>query len=961
MHYHLLHHDIRSLEDDVAAVVSQWKKTAPLAPCHVIVPHETALGLWKRTLQRHLRFYFNLEVWTPHHLYTYLRRTRNLIAPQPLKTDAWAFLMQMHWERHFPDMEPTALRKSTHTLSHAFQTLIRCGHLPECLKQTIPQSWQAVFASWLKSFSKLAQFSQAYQERFLLKNPDASPLSNHHLVLLGFDSSHLNHLPLLSAALRYYEHAAVFTFLPSDVNRNAQQHWIRWCEAQLPQASTSFSKNAEDAIIDEPTLGPRSPSQFIFSANMRSLAEKICLWSQRQLESGHERVAIILPNQSRLAPYMCHLFRLRKISFYSEFPTYLPLRFDQLILEAWLRLQTEDLLIPTFLDFWKAVHTVPTWQALFASEIPSPSQLERRLDRLWKDTGENNLQQLRLEMNSQEDAALIQCIEAWKSTWQWPHTAPLEDYVARLLSQIDFLIGPNIGREIRSYLHEEVSTLCRLAPAPLSKALAIDRFKTLLLRLPEAEQKPTWPFIHILTPQSAQNLAWDAILCAELYEGMWPSSSHYNPWLERELVTSLNAQSNNLDRFLLPHPNDAFALELEHFQQLFNLASKRLDFAMAFCDESHEDASLTPSLFFTQAWQEVTGKPFDRATQQQIKADVFPMQPKARRHIFLEAHTRRRDKTLPFDGYCFMLAKPARKLEYSVTQCEEILASSELAWYRLFLRCEQRNEDWSWEALKPLFRGTLIHRWLSLSLRGSIDSSGNRCVIHLDRAVGRLRELAEKDYHALVARYQAAQRPVPYHWSSVFRSFENHAADLLRLLKPILSSFELEKADTEIKLGASKNFSDKPWSTLLLKGKIDLLIRALDEADRRLTLIIDYKTGDQKDSVCLKDILKQTHFQLLGYAALAYEADREVQGLLLSRYHRPAFLSIDPLDPQIKGVWKRLTEKIVEGRWGYELNPKTRNLDALPLAHLQLPKAVLKAKHALTFGPMEVEDDGDAD
>ncbi len=948
--YHFLHHGILSLQDEMLSVIAHWKSHSPLAPCHIIVPHNTALRLWKRVLQERFDFYFNLEVWTPLHLFQYLQRKLQPLSPVPLKSNAWEFLMHLHWESHFPDMEPAALSKNIHSLTEAFFMLLRAGHSPSLLEDSLPDFWRSAYRGWVKFFDGLAEHSQAYQERVLLKNSDRCVLQNHHLVVVGFDSSHWAQFPLLTAALRLYDKGAVFTFLPSSVDREAQRYWLNWCERITSQSSFPFGN--EDKAMKSDSLMPRSApkTQFLFAMNMRSLAEKVCLWSRGRLAEGHERVAIVLPDQSRLAQVLAHSFRLREIPFYSEFPSLLPLRFDQQILEAWLRLQAEGLWIPAFLDFWKIVYTVPTWQALFSLPIPTASILEERLERLWSEVGDCSLELLRSEMVADKDAVLIQCVERWNECWRWPDRASLGEYGGLLLSQVNFLIGENIGRDIRHYLQREIATLSKLAPQPISKALAIDRFKKLLLRLPEVEQKPSWPFIHILTARSAQGLSWDAILCAEMHEGVWPSPADLNPWLSRELIATLNIQADNLDRFILGHPNDAFVFDFEHFRQLFNLAAHRLDFAIAFWDEGKK-TTLIPSLFFTQVWQEARGERLDAASLQRIKSALCAESVKAREHVFLEAHQRRRDPNLPFDGYSFMLARPARQRIYTVTQCEEILKSSDLAWYKIFLDCRPRHVDWSWSALKSLFQGSLIHRWLSVALLEGLESERGNTRINYDLALEAIYRMAKADYNRMSLRYEAVKRPMPHHWASLYAAFQNHAEGLLRVLRSVLESFELDKITTERQISSDeKSFSGALWERLLIKGKIDLYIEARDENGDPVTLIFDYKTGENPKNVTRHQIIKQKHFQLLGYAALAHDAERATRALLLYRYNRSAPISIDPTDLEFKRVWKRLEEKLMHGRWGYALDFEGRDLNQMPLAHLCIPKQILKTKYGLTFG-----------
>jgi hypothetical protein len=953
--YHFVHHEILSLQEELLSVVSGWKSASPLDPCHIIVPHDTALRLWKRVLQERFDFYFNLEVWTPLHLFQFLQRKLQPLSPAPLKSDAWEFLMHLYWESHFPDMEPAALSKNIHSLTEAFFMLLRAGHSPSLLENSLPDFWRSAYRGWMKFFDGLAEHSQAYQERVLLKNSDGCVLENHHLVVVGFDSSHWVQFPLLTAALHLYDKGAVFTFLPSGVDREAQRYWLDWCDRVAIQRSFSD----EDKMINSDCLISRSApkTQFLFAMNMRSLAEKVCLWSRDRFADGHKRIVVILPDQSRLAQVVAHEFRLRDIPFFSEFPSLLPLRFDQQILEAWLRLQAEGLLIPAFLDFWKIVYTVPTWQALFSSSIPTAAMLEDRLQRLWSVVGESNLGLLRSEMVEDKDAALIQCVEAWNGRWCWPDRASLGEYGRLLLSQVDFLIGENIGRDIRNYLQREIATLSMLAPWPISKALAIDRFKKLLLRFPEAEQKPSWPFVHILTARSAQGLAWDAILCAEVHEGIWPSPARVNPWLSRELIASLNFQADGSERFILGHPNDTFVFDFEHFRQLFNLGCYRVDLGIAFYDET-KNTTLTPSLFFTQAWQDVCGKRLDAGSLQEIKSALSTKSAKAREHIFLEAHTRRRDKSLPFDGYSFMLAKPARSRVYTVTQCEEILRSSDFAWYKIFLDCRPRHSDWSWSALRNLFQGSLIHRWLSVALLDGLESVGSNVFINYDLVLRSIYRMAEQDYHQMRDRYRSIKRPVPHHWASLFASFQNHTEELLRVLQQVLEPFTLHKIRAETRMSSeAKSLSGLPWESILIRGKIDLHIQASDENGDPVTLIFDYKTGENPKNVTPHQIITQKHFQLLGYAALAYEAQRAIRTLLLYRYSRPECVSVNPVDSEFKWVWKRLEEKLVQGRWGYALDFEERDLDQMPLAHVPISKEILRAKHALTFGLDGVDGD----
>ncbi|MCS7063785.1 MAG: hypothetical protein NZM04_07060 [Methylacidiphilales bacterium] len=950
--YHLVHYDIQFLELECLKLIRKWKTEDPWRACHLIVPHETARQQWKRALHGHFAFYLNIEVWTPQELFGYLQRKFDPLSRRPFSLQAWKWLMHGYFEEPLHTIESETLHQGISDLSEAFHQLIFAGHDPRVLEDALPELWRFPYREWCRYFEdRLEERTSASCLRKILELKDSNPRIDHRLILFGFDSSHIDQFPLFAAALKCYTDRAVFTFLPSDVDKQAQRYWLDWADQYLPQARSKI----EESDPEEQPLSQgveEKKKDFIFAINLRQLADQIADWAEEQLKIGFKRIAIVIPDNSSVAGYLSYHFRELKIPFLSTFPIAVPLRFDQQIIASWLRLQKEGLMIPTFLDFWKTVATVPSWQALFQAPLPSSETLHRRLEELWKATGERDLEILRIDMRLPEDQVIMNCVDHWKNLWRWPEKAPLQVYIRELLDQIDTLIGVNIGQEIRAYLVNELHDLSEVLAVPVSKKWAVACFESWLLRPPRVKQQTQEPFVYILRPSEAQGVSWDALLAAEIHEGVWPGAYRINPWLKEERVRSLNeAVSKKNGIFPLPYPSDRFTIDYEHFRQLFNLSKYRLTLAVAFYDEVR-GTSTSPSFFFSQAWAETRGEPLDLQSLQREKQKAQAAIDSSRRSLFLEAHLRRRDSTKPFDSYCFCLAKPARPRVYQVRELEDILTKGEEAWYSVFLQCIPKEKEWEWKTFRPLWIGNKMHKWLQEAFsRVMRELRMDPHTLFIQSVHEALKRAAEADKFKLERRYNQAGRPLPYFWDSLYRAMESQARDLSWHLIDGLMTCTVQKIETEKKIEYMGDLSSsQPWGFLSMTGKVDVWVEACDETQQPIILILDYKTGMNVERLTANGLSQGKHFQLLGYAALAYGMKKEIYVGLISRYNPLQKFPIDPRDQLYAEVWRRLKERVYDGRWGYDPRVTPWNVENMPWAHLYLDPNIIRLKAERTRG-----------
>lgn len=963
-------------EDRFLALLRHWRQPDQITRrCWILVPHLNSLATWKRRLIEHGIPLFNVEFFLPN---TFRRRLEHLLAIEstPLRgREENLFLIQQTarlCRKKTPTLE--SLGQDGKPLLAAIDELEMSGHsVTELRRAAFSKEFDEWIQRWAKDQPQRSSRDRAAREQQIWNAAETHTPFPVQFAVLGFDLNTISSFSLIRSGLRLSEQKAVFSLLPLEQDESLQQIWISLVESWLPQASLSLDEEKETASRSAYTPNTR----FYAAPRQCDHIELLLRLIKSQLNQSNSsiRIGCVFSRFSAVAGELPRRLRREKIPFYSEFEAPLPLNFDQSILHAWLVLQREGLFAEEFLDFWKRIITVEEfWKKLSAKPV-SASDLTEVLQKIFGQCLSDRVDVLAAAGSSSAPAALIAFVEEWKAREAWPEEAPLALYIEKFSAQLDWLVGPHLGREIRAFLQDQLQALAILWPTPVVRADATRLIESFIVRPEKMEEDALTAAVVICSAASARHQTWDHLILAQVNEGEWPASPSQTSVLDDTARNSLNRASQipspqGGDEFIfapgkfpLLTDSSRYQLARANFFYLCESARHSLVLTATAWDEVEGHRQLYPSELFRQAWENFRQQPWSEGIWETLLKEGDSLSP-ASPHSHSEhaetshAYHTRRDVDQPFGPFQFVVQPRPRPRDLNAVSAEKILTDPAAAWFEIGLEISSSGESWDSEDVFQKATGSWIHRSIASAFQACTREKNTPFAPLPSYPCWRetLEEVLAQTSRSFHQAYEIAGQPIPAWWPSEWQRIGGAAHSLLKKI------YELEGDQSTSYLACEYEFA----LPLVHSFPVDLAfsrrtradIICLDAPDWNSATrahIIDFKTGPTSKTFSSKELLKSgKHFQLLVYAALArlqHSGSLQTQISVVTRRDPADSLeSMEPFSEEYLPLWHTIQAAWKQGVWGQALPIRKRfhSTSSLPLATLEIDDAVLASKWAST-------------
>ncbi len=487
-------------------------------------------------------------------------------------------------------------------------------------------------------------------------------------------------------------------------------------------------------------------------------------------------------------------------------------------------------------------------------------------------------------------------------------------------------------------------------PLPLAAVVAtLASFLPAQAPVRAAPGKGRFARVTLGTRRRLEGAAWSHLILVESNAGVWPERREPSCWLTDEQRRALNARGRfSLGLFT---SDDRAALERAGWRALARDTAQEITFSAALFAEEEPELRLAPNSWLERVlWAQgrISAEVGLEAAfaQVAVAAPGSVLPPPAGLAAWREIWDGRRDATRPFDGH-FFCADPALATpeKLSAKLIERGVQDPAVLWFEAVLRTPRI----AWEPFVRTPRkvlGQQAHALLAAALRATEVTQGFGELPPAGEAAARLaRALADL----------RAAWPADRYWDSFH-------AELARICTVLL--------DNVYALGAGGYVATEAWlpraaelplgaRRLPVVGRLDLVLLDRPGWSGASVDIIDFKTGGDLDLSAKRMAHSGASLQLGVYLAGVRSLGAAKGRVWMLKPEPGAAVRMEDNElPVALAKLDWLAAALEKGAYG-ALTPDRSDYAppgyAWPLACTPVRHAVLRAKHALTFGVKEGE------
>jgi hypothetical protein len=720
----------------------------------------------------------------------------------------------------------------------------------------------AEIATQFKKMCRDCRFAFVHEaDRLASTNAAKLPSRFSRLLVTGFDGAHWPLWPLLHAAVKSSQEAAVVLNDPRDEARDIDETWVGTWEEVFGEA--------------EPTHEPREKAErktrekdrvhkvhFLVGADTTEQARAIVALTAKFLcEKQCDRIGILFPQKGALPRLVASFLRAAEIAHNDGIAHLTPSVFDDDAWRAWLELQQNPQL-KFLLQFVRAV------EARIFNKT-SVLRIEEELRDAYTSVLIDNIEILReFCARSEQNADIARAVEKIEFL-------PADATFSEFLRQAKRIFAEFGWKQRWSEVERLSRGWAERVPHSFSKANYLGWLREILtapsLSRDDCGAHP-YSRVHLLTYAEAEGQSWSHLIFAGLNEEAWPALDE--EFVANGKIDEFNQRNKKLNRravkrgrhgegqwsivegkTLLLGPSGRRQIRQRQVCNLMESGTAGIGVTANLYSESSPSRIANPTDFFSHLYFQTRGRGVSQQTLQALEeqtrtwlGDWSPVDAQKTdsinvgrtRYVY---DIRRLERA--FGEYEFALrAPPEKPVTLRVTQWESAVKSPAIEWMRLFLGIDPDGENGNaWATATGLW----VHRWLAESVRHTTgDAFVELCEV--DEIRGRLVECARQfrnDVHDLCV---ACGRPLPDWWVSGWSNALYVADRLATKLSDLAADWTYMapewSLDSPTKIPVGKN------EFLRVRGRIDLILARGPRNESRLPFenlwLIDYKTGRQR-------------------------------------------------------------------------------------------------------------------
>jgi len=724
---------------------------------------------------------------------------------------------------------------------------------------------QPVLAKIAANFKKMCRecgFGFIYEaDRSAAVNAAKLPPRFSQLLVTGFDGAHWPLWPLLNAAVKSSQEAAIILNDPRDEGRDIDETWVGTWEELFGEAEPVPEPHAK-ANRKTREKEDLHKVHFLVGVDTTEQARAIVALTGKFLcDNDCERIGILFPQKGALPRLVASFLRAAQIAHHDAIAYLTPSVFDDDAWRAWFELQ-ENPQLKFLFQFIRAV------DAEIFDKTPV-LRIERKLRDAYSSVLIDNIEILREACaRSEETADIARAVEKIQFL---PEVATFSEFVRQTKR-----IFAEFGWKQR---WSEVERLSRgwaeRMPQNYSKENYLGWLRE-ILTAPSLDRDDcgAHPYsrVHLLSYAQAESQSWSHLIFAGLNEEAWPALDE--EFVANGTIDEFNQRSKELNRhtvkpgrhgegqwkivegktFLLG-PSERRQIRRRQICSLLESATAGIGLTANLYSENSPNRIANPTDFFSHLHFQTRGRGVSQQTLQALEeqtrtwlGDWSPVDAQKTDSINVGrtryAYDMRRLER-GFGEYEFALRAPLEKpVTVRVTQWESAVKWPAIEWMRLFLGVDPDTENGNaWATATGLW----VHRWLAESVRQTTgDAFVELCEV--DEIRNRLVQHARQfrnEVHDLCA---ACGRPLPdwwvSGWSNALYIADRLAAKLSGLAADWTHMAPEWPLESPTKIPVGKN------EFLRVRGRIDLILARGISKESRLPFenlwLIDYKTGRQR-------------------------------------------------------------------------------------------------------------------
>jgi PD-(D/E)XK nuclease superfamily protein len=855
----------------------------------------------------------------------------------------------------------------------------------------VDQPALAEIATEFKKMCRECGFTFVHEaDRRAAANAGKLPPRFSQLFVTGFDGAHWPLWPLLKAAVKSSQEAAVILNDPRDEARDTDETWVGTWEEVFGEAEPVPEPHAK---ADRKT---REKDQihkvhFLIGADTTEQARAIVALTAKFLcENDCERIGILFPEKGALPRLVASFLRAAQIAHNDAIAHLTPSVFDDDAWRAWLELQ-ENPQLKFLFQFVRAVN------ARLFDKTPV-HRIEEQLRDTYSNVLIDNIEILREACARSEETADI--ARALEKIQFLPEVTTFSEFLRQTKR-----IFAEFGWKQR---WSEVERLSRSWAERLQQNFSKENYLAWLREIltapsPSRDDCGAHPYsrVHLLSYAEAESQSWSHLIFAGLNEEAWPALDE--EFVAKGTIDEFNQRNKKLNRravkrgrhgegqwsivegktFLLG-PSERRQIRCRQVCNLMESANAGIGVTANLYSENSPSRIANPTDFFSRLYFETRGRGVSQQTLQALEeqtrnwlGDWSPVDAQKTDSINVGrtryAYDMRRLER-PFGEYEFALrAPPEKPVTLRVTQWESTVKWPGIEWMRLFLGVDPDTENGNAWATAT---GKWVHCWLAESVRQTTsDAFVELCEVEeiRDRLVQHARQFRNEVHDLCVA----CDRPLPDWWVSGW-SNALYIADRLAAKMSGLGADWTHMAP-EWPLDSPTNIPVGKNEFLRVRGRIDLILGRGTSKESRLPFeslwLVDYKTGRQRglyfherrsreaSAEKFRKLLAKGRGVQLALYALATKAlgasNVQLALLGLADELEPQFHLADALAQ--KEFWRELYRMQETGLFGMHgrIHADYGFAYDYPLATLAIDEELLKQKWAITHPALalELEDD----
>jgi hypothetical protein len=727
-------------------------------------------------------------------------------------------------------------------------------------------------------------------DRNALKAADTAPPCFAELFVIGFNTLHWPHWPLLEAAVRLAARSVICLTEPRPGSEELDGAWNgTWentftaaepiaTDRTAPFAEALTPPEAKEARQERET-NPIREIEFLAGVDTADHARAIVARALQYLADPKcERLGVLFPTAGALSRRVAMLLEELAVPHHDGLAHQAPGPLEDAAWPAWLALQ-ESPRGPLLRRFLEAQP-----RALFGdlSSDTAIYELQRAIHELLIDDLEVIAEYL--SMDPRENARAL--AEALRQMPLLPETALLGEFFNRSVEIFRFHDWTERADFLLTYREDwQRSFSLRISRRTWLRWL----HETLVSWKAHRAEAGSHPYsrLHLLPYIHAESQSWSHLIATGLNEGQWPPTIEESGFLDEEEIAALNTKVRTLNqrasmqgrqgeghlavrpgKGLCLGPAQRRILVERQFLNTLESATMGITVTMQLRDEAAPERPLNPSEFFSSLHFAARGRAVSQQTLSALQTETSrwvsqsgvwkaPPPPASSVQATRQAFDARRDADQPFGEYEFALqSKPHVPLRLTATDWESAISSPAPVFLKVVLRVSPKDQDD--ETPWARTQGTWVHRWLSVladpetspelaplppaadlreRVRGAADAFRRQVLLALNRRRQESMDWWDSTWQPPEHPGAAVpRRELPDWWQSTWQQARSGAAQLVDSVAAVeewtYGATEWRIADTAVPVENG---------TIYLRGRIDLLLSATGALED--VWLVDYKTG----------------------------------------------------------------------------------------------------------------------